>query len=207
METQQTELPDLDNNDSFSFKRKNPKKKKSGIWGYILGIPVVLVFAFFAGLGVLEKVGFVPSLEVLPGDKISADNKALLLEKGILMDKERIDWFYSAGIISIMEDGNILTDSRVVSYETRDEKLNIYALNLEDITEINRVEKGDILTDTNLEIYNKDGDGLRLYLSAEKGGDQKFIDDLLQRTQLPLIEAPLEEAPATDNTEPGPSAG
>jgi len=218
---QQSQLPHLDNEDSFQFKRDQPKKKKSStLWivlGAIVGLPVALTFAFLMGLGVMEGIGVVPSLQVLPGDKISSGDQALLREKSILEEGENIHWFYSAGLFSIMEDGNILTDRRVISYETREEKLDIYTLDLNEVAEIIRVQKGDAFSDTHLELYNAEGNGLRLYLSAEKGGDQKFMDELLQRTQLTLIEAPLEEeesaaaapeetAPAA-NPEPVPAAG
>lgn len=160
---------------------------------YAAGIPVALVFGVLLGLGILMEMGVMPSIEVLPGDEVKSSDKAMLQEKGILIKDERIDWFYSEGFFSIMEGGSILADKRLISYTMVGDKLDIASLKVEDITEIVQIVKGDTFTDTIIEAYNKEGDGVLLVLSVENGGDVKFIDELLERTQLTLIEPPPEE--------------
>jgi hypothetical protein len=84
-------------------------------WMYFMWVPIGLV-------GVLASFGvFVvltgPSLNVITGEELAPSDLALIRAEGIVEPDERISLFYSAGVFSIREDGNLITDKRVISYQ------------------------------------------------------------------------------------------
>ena len=91
--------------------------------------------------------------------------------------------------MTYLEDGNILTDRRVISYEEQGGQLVMYSAALEDIVEIVVAERGDSFSDTVVEIYTSDGSGFMIFLSPENGGDDEFLVEVRRRTTM------LEEAP------------
>lgn len=165
-----------------SLRRKeDPHYRRTPKWQYFLGIPIGLFFLVGSVWQIMGVMGTVPSMEVLSGTQLNDKNKDLLRQEGILLKNEKIDFFYSEGFLSILEGGNILTDKRVISYQTLNEELDISALNLEDITEYTLIEKGDFLNDTTILVYDKAGNSIFLLLSTEKNGDEKFIEALSKR--------------------------
>ncbi|MEM7054137.1 MAG: hypothetical protein AAF446_06265, partial [Pseudomonadota bacterium] len=135
-----------------------------------------------------------PSTEVLAGDKLPRKEIQTLLSEGIIDSDEKVEYFYSAGLLSILEDGNLLTDRRVISYFKNDaDEIEIYELFFPDIRNFELIQQGSYLSDS---IYQVNGYGednwLIIYLSTEAGGDQRFIDALQQK--LNNIQNPIEEA-------------
>lgn len=157
----------------------NPDYKAGGKLGYILMIPLGLVVLAVVALVILGSIG--PKSYVVSGDDLSADERSLLVDSGMVDPGEKILMFYSAGLFSIEEEGNILTSRRVISYEVVDGELWKAAASFDDIRDFTVVEQGDLLTDTTLLVTLHNGDGFYLALSAENGGDGRFIDALGMR--------------------------
>ena len=168
---------------SFVFhrikKQENPDKASSK-WGYVVAIPVVLVFATLMGLGLLSTTGVIPSTRVLAGSDITENNYRLLVENNILSEQEKITYFYSDGFLSILEGGSILTDERVISYyEDIDDKIQIYDMDLDDLQHVQLDTEGDALTDSIYTVFSRiEGAWFEVYLSAEQKGDVSFVTEL-----------------------------
>ena len=125
----------------------------------------------------------IPSTEVLAGDKLPKSEVRTLLSEGIIDDNEQVVYFYSAGVSSILEDGNLLTDRRVISYFTNDEnELEVYELFFAEIRNVELVQDGNFLNDSIYKVFSNEGDAwLLLYLSAESRGDIRFVEALREK--------------------------
>ncbi|QDT89075.1 hypothetical protein [Gimesia algae] len=149
--------------------------------GIVLSL-VVLGLSLF-GLGILAESGAFVDSAVITGDKLSKSDLQLLLDEGIIRPDETVLYFYSAGITSISDDGNLLTDQRVVSYERIEGVLEVYAAKYEDVAEVIIVEEGNFIDDTIVEINTTDDDAFLLFLSPLEEGDQTFINELRNRVR------------------------
>lgn len=174
---------------AFVYRRiereENPNYKRTSRWRYYVGIPVgVLVLALMV-LGLLTMTSVLPSTEVLSGSRMHARDISLLTEQGLISPDEEMLYFYSDGFLSILETGSILTNSRVVAYTQEEGDMQIYEMFFKDITSIELIEEGDFLNDSIYEVNSEyDGSWLRLHLSTESKGDQKFIEELKKRVSL-----------------------
>tara|TARA_R110001592_G_scaffold336140_3_gene621419 strand:- start:14487 stop:14918 length:432 start_codon:yes stop_codon:yes gene_type:complete len=131
----------------------------------------------------LAESGAFVSPEVTAGDKLSKSDLQLLLDEGIIRPDETVLYFYSTGLTSISDDGNLLTDQRVVSYERIEGVLEVYAAKYEDVAEIIVVEEGNFIDDKIVEINTTDDDVFLLFLSPLEEGDQTFINELRNRVR------------------------
>ena len=158
-------------------KRENPQYRGAAVWLKIIGIAVVLIIVGLIGLGILAESGFTPSIEVQFGDKIREKDIASLVQNGIISSNDNITCFYSQGFTSILEGGNILTDNRVILYFTdENDQMQLYEIWLPEITDIELESKGDFLNDSVYVVNTADPEiWLKLFLSTEANGDEKFV--------------------------------
>lgn len=170
---------------SFNYhklhREADPDYRAAPMWSYFLGIPALVLLTAVLSIGLMSVAGFVPSTEVVEGNALSRHDAELLVSEGIVSPEETVEYFYSTGFTSIRDEGNLLTDERIVSYERFEGELLIYSATPEEVTDVIILEKGDFLNDTVVEIHTEDGDWFILYLSAENGGDQRFIDAINAR--------------------------
>jgi len=161
-------------------KTDNPDYKAAPRWYAFVGIPLGLIFAVLIGFGLMTMTGAMPSAEVLAGDKLPNSEVRTLLSEGIIDDNEQVVYFYSAGVSSILEDGNLLTDRRVISYFTNNEnELEMYELFFAEIRNVELVQDGNFLNDSIYKVFSNEGDAwLLLYLSTTSRGDIRFIEAL-----------------------------
>lgn len=159
----------------------NPDYRPPSRWSFWLGIPLAL-FAFAVTLlGMFMELGFATPTHVIEGSALSAEQRAFLLAEGILHPQESAELFYSIGPFGIEDEGNLLTDRRVVSYERIGGELTVYEAASEQVVAVDIVQEGSAAADTIAEIYTRDGSGFRVQLSAEGNGDLRFIRRLRDR--------------------------
>jgi len=167
-------------------KEQDPNYRSAPKWMYYVGIPSGLLVLMIAGYGILVESGVVPEVEVTSGSNMRQKDRSLLIEMGIIQPKEDIEYFYSAGFLSILEEGSILTDQRVISY-VKDETsgLQIYELFFDDIADIKLIEQGSYIVHSIYEVgsIRKDA-AIRLSLSVLDSGDVTFIEALRKRNQI-----------------------
>ena len=93
------------------------ENKKLSIWSRILLGVLALVFIPLVTLGALIEIGvFLPGAEIREGKDLTWEEITLLRDNLLIEEKEEIVYFFSAGWRSILEDGSIITDKRVISY-------------------------------------------------------------------------------------------
>jgi len=157
-------------------REENPEYKVSKL-SYIIGIPSTLLFVAIMALVAMPLGGWMLPTHVQSGDEVDQNHLNQLVEGGVITAKDNIEYFYSFGLSSVLEGGNVLTQDRVILY-TNEEKqgLQVYELWLDEITEVSLEQAGDWASESVYLVETKHPDRwIRLYLSPELDGDQTFI--------------------------------
>ncbi len=168
---------------SFAYHRirkiEDPEYKAVKLWMKIAAVPAVLVAALSLFLLVLGILG--PPTVVVHGGELSIADQELLLAEDIVESDERIVYFYSPGLFSLLEGGSVMTDKRMIAYgESEGERYHLSA----SFGEIENAEwyvRGGDFSDSVISITDSEGDVINLTVSAEAGGDQLFMDELQTR--------------------------
>ena len=121
-----------------------------------LGAAFLILASFFV---VLLEAGMLLDDKVYRGQDLSEHHKTELIDQKIINPEEKVKFFYTTGVFSILADGQLMTDSRVISYiENTDGNVEVYSMLLENIKEIELVEEGGFLNDVYKIIGNDDAD-------------------------------------------------
>lgn len=165
-----------------AIRRRNdpacdPPRKR---WALLLGIPAGTL-VLLLGVVLLAEILAVPPGFVVPGTEMQQAEQDLLRAHGVLHPDERVVYFYSISPSSVLDEGNLLTDQRVVSYERADGELYVFESSFEDIERVEVLDKGGILDHAVIEVSRNDGEGFRLYLSGKKEQDRMFLEALSSR--------------------------
>ena len=157
--------PELDRNRRFT------------VWNVVAIVfgGVVFVFALLGTFG--------PPVEVIAGNSMRQSDRALLVQSGIILEDENVEYFYSDGLISIKERGSVLTNQRVIAYGPNEEgEIEVYALYFDAVGSVELVEQGNVLNPSVYKVTSTSGDSwLFIVLSTENGGHLKFIKGLQGR--------------------------
>jgi len=140
-------------------------------------LAAVLVGAPFLALAVLLSLNVLPATQVVDGPDLPSWHRNYLRAEQILENTEMVQHFYSAGFFSIKDDGNLLTDQRIISYwrDPDSRELVVASARYEDIQDL-QLERGDALTDSTLTVVHHDGSEFILILSTEADGDQRCLE-------------------------------
>ena len=166
-------------------KAKNPDYEAAPRWYAFLGVPLGLIGIAFVVFGSLVMTGSIPSTRVLAGAKLPQSQTQTLFSEGIVDEGEEIEYFYSHGFTSVLEDGNLLTDRRVISYLINEEgELEIVELSIPDIRNVELVEEGNYLNPSVYQVNSYGEDAwFQIFLSKEAGGDVRFIEALRSKIE------------------------
>jgi hypothetical protein len=123
-----------------------------------------------------------PDTAVIKGESLASWNRAYLVRHQLVDPNERVIYFYSAGAWSIGEDGNILTDKRVISYYY-DEESGRRVVESAMFSEIDELEVGEDEGQhyTQVVVRTLDEANFTIILSPEEGMDAAFIAELRKR--------------------------
>ncbi|MGB5411773.1 MAG: hypothetical protein WBN09_09615 [Woeseiaceae bacterium] len=148
----------------------------SNLVAYLLGGPMFVLVA-------LSAIGYFPGTAVTTGDDLWDRDKAYLIEANLLGPDEEIIYFYSLGVFSIAEDGQFISDEYVTTYVQDPEDGETYMdfAAYENIQDIEVQWSESFFEDTVVTVIDRDGFEFDLWLSAENGGDRKFVDALNAR--------------------------
>ena len=155
--------------------------KPTSRWTYFVWTPICLLMVCIVGMGLLFQLGIAPDNAVVSGSDLRGRTLELLRSQGILLPEEEVILFYSAGIFSFLVDGNILTDRRVIAYETVDDILTVEAVEYSRIKKVALVSRGSDYEDTSLFVTTLDGELIGLIASTEGGGDERFLAEVNAR--------------------------
>jgi hypothetical protein len=164
-------------------KAENPDYKATSKSTYVVGTLIVLIVTVLLGFALMSTIGVIPSTRVLSGSEVNPDDIATLRSQGIVSSEQNVDYLYTYGMSSILESGNILTQEHVIVYFTDEEEgLLIYEIPIYEITDVELETPGDAFSDSVYVVHTNDPEKwLKLYLSREQKGDQKFVKALRER--------------------------
>ncbi len=128
---------------------------------------------------VLVVIGMVPDTKAVTGDELSSFMFNQLVDYEIVDDDDSIVYFYSDGLLSVLDDGNFFTPKRVVSYVRDDSGIMVTSAAWEDVRYIDVVQKGEGLDNTLIEVGLVDRDYFYLWVSPEMGRDSVFFHKML----------------------------
>jgi hypothetical protein len=137
----------------------------------------------FLGIALLGTFVTIPAAEVVTGVALPPGDVAWLRSAGVVQSDEVIEFFYSTGVTSIKGQGGLVTNKRVISYDTGEhsDKLVIESAFYKDIKDIDVEYSDSALDDTEVFISTGDDDeGFSLFLSAESKGDRRCVERLMQ---------------------------
>lgn len=142
----------------------------------IIGLPLLC-------LAVSSEFQITPASQVIPGEALPSRVPAFLRESGILVSGERIEFFYSGGFFAYANDGNYITDKRVVSY-FKDEGVfySDHAVYRE-IEDIDVTYSDNFMDDTRITIHKSDGTDFLLLISSIENQDRAFVNRMLDNWQ------------------------
>jgi hypothetical protein len=138
--------------------------------------------ALLLALGLFGASLGMPSTEVLDGDLVPKKHADWLRASGIVEADEVIEFFYSTGLISIKGQGGIVTNKRVIAYETPySDEIVIESALYQDIKDIKAEYAYLGLYHTDVFISTGDDeDGFYLTLSGESKGDRRCVERLME---------------------------
>ena len=146
-------------------------------------IAIVFTFLFLVAIGF--EMGVFPDTKVQSGKDLASNTRAKLVSNDIILESDNIIYFYSDGFLSVIEVGQLLTEDRIVSYETTENnQLEKYQMLYKNIKTIELVEQGNFSFDSVYNIIGNENasyESLTILLSAESDGDTKFIKELESR--------------------------
>lgn len=150
------------------------------IWSFgIVGGGVVLALCV---MGLLATMGIMPTDDVLDRDSITSTQVRKLEELGILRQEETVELFYAGGVWSIEEDGNLITDQRVISYWRNDEgELRMNAVEHGEISGVEIMAQDDDASVSVLRVSLDEGDGFMLIVTTKDDGHERFIEAIRQK--------------------------
>lgn len=158
-------------------KRKKGARKGWRVAGYIAGSIVVAVLATLMMIGAAEMLGYLPPNGVVTGKQLSKFNKKILLENKFISGDEEIVYFYSAGLFRIKEDGNLLTNQRVISYWEGDDEDGYESIYMGDVTDVSVEYSENWYEDSKITVTS-DNNELYLFVPSDGGLDKKFVEKL-----------------------------
>lgn len=147
---------------------------------FLAGVGLAL-FLLAAGWGTLMSMKVLPDSVMIEGNDIPQRYAVKLRQQGILAEGELIEVFYSSGLLSILEDGNLMTDRRVISYEESEDEMLVLSATFEEVSHILIAEDGATFRDALLEVVSKDGSSFYLYMTVEDQAHLRFMDELRRK--------------------------
>jgi len=167
----------------IAINRSSPREfHRNSEWKFkhlVLGAVMVPFFGFL----LTSSTNFIPSPQVVPGARIWEHNMDFLRNAGLLEEGEEVLYFYSQGQLSTEEEGNILTDSKVVSYWKDDEtsELFVETARYDEIATVDTEYSYNVTEHTVITVRRNDGSSFILVVSPENNRDVPFVDALKAR--------------------------
>lgn len=159
-----------------TIRRGEAQGRGLAIAGMTLGVFDLVMGALFWILACFGAMG--PEISLVPGREVSAADRGILEEIGVLEPDEEIELFYSAGAFSVRESGVVLTSGRLVVYHG---DTNIETAPLGDVSSISFAPGSGLLTDGSFAVETDAGDVLVFSVGADEGGDRIFQRLLVKR--------------------------
>ena len=176
-------LPVLESDDEFDAPRGGLGCFRIGLIG--CGVLALLCVVFLGVVGWAIETGRLPDTAVVRGEDLSDRIRDRVAEVA-LEDGETILGFYSSALFDAGEDGNVLTDRRVISYseDPATGDVTVESIALEDVGGVDAEFGAPASNETVVTVYSEGQDGqlqadVALLLPAIDDLDHSFVADIV----------------------------
>lgn len=161
--------------------KDEPKLERRNKFFKYLGLPIFSLYSLGLGIVVLQSSTLLPSSNVQYGAVISKKDVQTLIDNNIINYNDEIQLFYSYGLISILNGGNIITNDRVIIYLKLDnDEVLVQDLYFDEIAKIEILQKGNFLNDTIIKVWDlSDQNWIPLAITTSSNGDKLFINTII----------------------------
>lgn len=140
----------------------------------LVGIAIVLAGAY------IERYG--PPTDTEEWQRLSKHAKHEIERIVPPLPGEKYLYFYSLGVANFSEDGNLITDQRVVSYSEEEGELFLAEARYADITDISVQQGKSFLDDTVITVHHDDEyDDFDLWFSVKGKIDRRIVAYIRER--------------------------
>lgn len=166
---------------TFVWHKLKPKQdvevKKKRLWlRIILGIIGLGVAALFT-FGLMLTYRVIPDNDtVVKGEDLHADELKTLRGANLISNDEKVVYLYSAASWSLLDEGNILTDKRVVSYQRTDGKMQQASAKFAEISKVEMLADPSNSDRNQILVHKKNGDEFEVVVYKDDGRDKAFFD-------------------------------
>lgn len=158
-----------------------PAPRKRAFWRTGRGVLTIsacavggLLLLLVAAVGLAFEFGYVPDTCAVAGEDLPDHVVDKLRAADVLGPDEEVLYYYSGALWDHLEDGNLCTDRRVVSYWTDDGELFVTAAPYEEIVAV-EVDRADAwYEDTTITVRVDGGLQIELFVAGEDEGDEAF---------------------------------
>lgn len=165
-------------------KQQDPDYKATSKLTWWLATPFHVVLGFLVGVVLLMEAGIWVPTSLMSEDTLSISHVETLRDSNIINSDEKVELFFSEGLTSILEGGNVVTDSRVISYETLDGELHVYSAPFSEVSFVGIEEKGTALSYSQIYVETYDGDSFYLLAPHEQKEDETFVSTIKTKAGL-----------------------
>lgn len=122
-----------------------------------------------------------PAPSVVAGADLPADHLAALREAEYVGPDEAVRYFYSAAPFSMLQDGSLFTDDRIVSYEVGPEVDFHASARFDEVVDVHVVPAAAKDSLGLIYVVPETDEAFLLLVSPVAGGDTMFVGELLDR--------------------------
>ena len=133
-----------------------------------------LLLLLAAAAGLAFELGYVPDTCAVAGEDLPDHVVDKLRAADVLGPEEEVLYYYCGGLWDYLEDGNLCTDRRVVSYWTEDGELFVLAAPFEEVVAVEVDRGGAWYEDTTITVSVDGGEQIELFVAREGDGDEAF---------------------------------
>lgn len=169
------------------MSQPKPPPLKRSFWrsriGWLAIAGIALGTFLVLGLTVLyvgSQTGYLPDTKAIPGENLQPRVLELLRQEGFVEPDEEVLYFYSAGFLSFLDDGNLFTDRRVISYaQWEGPEVQIFSATYPEVLEIEPTWSNSLFEDSVLTIHTATHE-FELWVSNEGKRDREFYRRLIE---------------------------
>ena len=144
----------------------------------LIGIGIIfgVIVCFLIVIGTLIEYGAIPDTVVKKWELLPGDARARIENIVGVMEGETFKFFYTDHPFSYTANGYLVTDKRLISYETVDDESYISECGYEDIDDMEIIESTSWADDTQILVFPKgQEEGFKLLFSGDESGDKLVI--------------------------------
>jgi len=165
----------------IATKGISPEEGLSKPWRFAVAAAVPIVSLLAVIVAVPSQMRLRPESITVAGENLSADHLQALRNAGYVSPTETVRYFYSDGPTSVLEDGNLFTDERIVSYAQLVNETFHESARFDEVVDLQVLPAGPGESTSSIYVVKDNGAVFYLLVATLGGGDSLFANALFER--------------------------